>query len=76
MVSVRLAENDDDIKKIADLAEIIWHEYFSSLLSPEQIDYMVEKFQSYKAISEAVNNAEMSCAATSAITMRAEAQCL
>lgn len=56
MVSVKLAENNDDIKKIAALAEIIWHEYFSSLLSPEQIDYMVEKFQSYEAISEAVNN--------------------
>lgn len=56
MVSVKVAENNEDIKEIAELAEVIWHEYFSSLLSPEQIDYMVEKFQSYKAIKEAVDN--------------------
>lgn len=56
MVSVKVAENNEDIKEIAELAEVIWHEYFSSLLSPEQIDYMVEKFQSYKTIKEAVDN--------------------
>lgn len=56
MVSVKVAENNEDIKEIAELAEVIWHEYFSTLLSPEQIDYMVEKFQSYKAIKEAVDN--------------------
>ena len=56
MVSVKTAENNENIKKIAELAEVIWHEYFSSLLSAEQIDYMVEKFQSYKAITDAVSN--------------------
>lgn len=56
MIYIKTAENQEDIKKISELADVIWHEYFSSLLSLEQIDYMVEKFQSYKALTEAVNN--------------------
>ncbi len=48
------ATNDTDIKRIAELATIIWHEHFKTILSPEQIDYMVERFQSYNAIKKAV----------------------
>jgi len=40
----------NDIKDLAGLASSIWHEYWTSILTPEQIDYMVEKFQSEKAI--------------------------
>lgn len=39
-----------DIKELANLASDIWHEYWVDILSPEQIDYMVEKFQSENAI--------------------------
>ena len=42
----------DDINELADIAWEVWHEFFSSLLSPGQIDYMVEKFQSRRAVSE------------------------
>lgn len=35
-----------DIKELAKLANEIWHEYWPSILSTEQIEYMVEKFQS------------------------------
>ena len=40
---------------VAKLADEIWHEHYSSILSPEQIDYMVGKFQSAEEI-------ERSCA--------------
>ena len=36
----------------AALADEIWHEWFPSILSAEQIDYMVEKFQSVRAMTE------------------------
>lgn len=39
-----------NIKELASLASEIWHEYWTVILSPQQIDYMVEKFQSEKAI--------------------------
>lgn len=54
-MNIQKATSDKDIKRIADLATIIWHEHFATILSPEQIDYMVEKFQSYDAIKKAVN---------------------
>lgn len=45
---------DEDIKDIAVLAHEIWHEYFPLILSNDQIDYMVEKFQSYHAMKEQI----------------------
>ena len=49
------AENDS-IEKLAQLASGIWHEYWPCLLSDEQIEYMVEKFQSARAIKEQIKN--------------------
>ena len=40
-----------DIATLAELAGSIWHEYFVRIISEEQIDYMVEKFQSAGAIA-------------------------
>ncbi len=45
-----------NIKKLADLASSIWHEYWVCLLTPEQIDYMVKNFQSEKAINYQIQN--------------------
>ena len=56
LVTIREAKGTEDIEKIAVLANKIWHEHFPALLSDEQIDYMLDKFQSFKAISEAVKN--------------------
>ena len=53
-MEIRQCENQEQLKQLADLADVIWHEYFVSLLSKEQIDYMVEKFQSYDAIDRAI----------------------
>ncbi len=44
----------EEINTLAELASEIWHEYWPCILSPEQIDYMVEKFQSEKAIKEQI----------------------
>lgn len=37
---------------MAQLADEIWHEHYQNILSPEQIDYMVERYQSVQAITE------------------------
>lgn len=42
----------DDIDRLAAMAGTVWHEFFPALLSPEQIDYMVERFQSPQALGE------------------------
>lgn len=46
----------ENIKEFAELASEIWHEYWVYLLSEAQIDYMVEKFQSEKAVYEQIKN--------------------
>ena len=45
-----------DIKELAALASDIWHEYWPALLSSQQIDYMVDKFQSENAIIRQYQN--------------------
>lgn len=44
----------ENIKELAELASKIWHEYWPVLLSLEQIDYMVENFQSERAIADQI----------------------
>ena len=47
---------NEDIKDLAKLIDEIWHEYWPCILSAEQIDYMVEKFQSENAIFNQIKN--------------------
>lgn len=53
-MEIRLCSGIEETRALAALADEIWHEYFSSLLAPEQIDYMVEKFQSEAALAKAM----------------------
>ncbi len=49
-------KTDEEVQKLADLASEIWHEYWTVILKPEQIDYMVEKFQSFNAMKDQLEN--------------------
>ena len=44
------------IRELADLASEIWHEYWPCILSEKQIEYMVDKFQSEKAIEKQIKD--------------------
>ncbi|WP_073587846.1 GNAT family N-acetyltransferase [Anaerocolumna xylanovorans] len=48
--------SEEDIGQLAQLADKIWNEYYVQIISKEQVDYMVEKFQSVKAITEQMKN--------------------
>ncbi len=39
---------------VVSLAQIIWNEWFPKIISQEQVNYMVEKFQSMPAIDKAI----------------------
>lgn len=43
-----------NISKLVALSSLIWHEYWKDYLSEEQIEYMVDKFQSEKAIQHQI----------------------
>lgn len=53
---IREISNDNDIRMIADMAETIWHEAFAGIITEEQIEYMLDKFQSYNAIKDQTEN--------------------
>ena len=55
MVEFKIVDKEH-IKELAELASGIWHEYWPCLLAAEQIDYMVERFQSENAIIEQIKN--------------------
>ena len=49
---MRITEVKDDhqIEAVASLAEEIWNQHFIPIIGKQQVDYMVEKFQSVPAI--------------------------
>lgn len=49
-------DTPERIGRLAALADEVWHEFFVDLLSLDQIDYMVEKFQSVKALTEQIES--------------------
>lgn len=49
-------KDDDQIEDLAALADAIWHEYWPDIISPEQTDYMIEKYQSVDAITDQISN--------------------
>ena len=51
-ISLTEAVTDDQLRRIAAIADSIWHEYFPCILTEGQIDYMVEKFCSFNAMKK------------------------
>ena len=52
--NVKQAVTDEQIRQVADLAEEIWNEHFVPIIGKAQVDYMVEKFQSFPALKEQI----------------------
>lgn len=40
----------EDQQQLADLANVIWHEYWPAIIGQDQTDYMVRNFQTLEAI--------------------------
>ena len=53
-MEIRICQSEEQLKELAVKAKEIWNEYFLSIITQEQIDYMVEMFQSYDAIKKAM----------------------
>lgn len=53
-VKIQLAKSDSAIHDIANLAEEIWHQHFTPIIGEAQVNYMVDKFQSYPALREQI----------------------
>lgn len=53
-MEIQECKNSKQIEALALCAKEIWNEYFTAIISQEQIDYMVEKFQSETALKKAI----------------------
>ncbi len=53
---IKIAETEKEIQEITNLAKKIWHDTYDVLIGREQVDYMLEKYQSVHAITEAVQS--------------------
>ena len=56
MINIKNVKYYPELRKVAELADEIWHECFTDIISLGQIDYMVEKFQSLDAMTDQVEN--------------------
>ncbi|MGB5158566.1 GNAT family N-acetyltransferase [Desulfobacterium sp. N47] len=56
-MKIYFAENEKDPALIESLAKEIWIEHFTPIVGKPQVEYMLDKFQSKKAISEQIDNA-------------------
>lgn len=48
--------SETEIISLAKLAREIWFEHFPKVITIEQVEYMVQKFQSVEAITEQINS--------------------
>jgi len=56
MMKAEAVVSPDDIRAVEDLAGTIWNESYRGIISQEQIDYMLEEFQSYAAIKKSISS--------------------
>lgn len=54
-INILPTKTDNEIQNVAILANEIWHQHFIPIIGEAQVEYMVEKFQSYPAISKQIN---------------------
>ncbi|KPK43839.1 MAG: GNAT family acetyltransferase [Phycisphaerae bacterium SG8_4] len=55
-MNIERVSTEAQIETVAALAHEIWNQHFIPIIGKAQVDYMLEKFQSKKAISEQIEN--------------------
>jgi ribosomal protein S18 acetylase RimI-like enzyme len=55
MTTFLIAKTNLDFQQIARLGEIIWTEHYTPIIGPDQVTYMLDKFQSVSAIKKQIH---------------------
>lgn len=53
--NIREIKTDSDIKELEALAKEIWNQHFVPLIGQAQVDYMLDKFQSFNAMKQQIS---------------------
>jgi GNAT superfamily N-acetyltransferase len=56
LVEIIPVRSDEEIQTVARLAEEIWTQHYVPIIGREQVDYMLEKFQSSTAIRQQIDS--------------------
>ena len=48
--------DEQQVENIVNLADTIWHEYFPPIIGEDQVDYMLQKFQSKESIIQQIED--------------------
>ena len=56
MFDIQAVKSSEDIRDVAMLAHEIWNQYFVNIIGPEQVDYMLNEFQSPSAILSQISS--------------------
>jgi len=54
-VQIKPVTEDAEVVKIAELAKIIWNDHYVSIIGQDQVNYMLAKYQTTKAIHIQMN---------------------
>ncbi|MCA0933642.1 GNAT family N-acetyltransferase [Lutimonas saemankumensis] len=54
MIKFKSVIKNKDLEIIERMAEVIWYEHYTPIIGKEQVDYMLEKFQSAKSMREQI----------------------
>jgi ribosomal protein S18 acetylase RimI-like enzyme len=56
VITLRTVQSEQEIQELATLAHAIWNQHFPLIIGQDQVDYMVEKFQSIPAINQQIHD--------------------
>lgn len=51
---IEAVRDDDSIRRVEILAATIWHEHYPPIIGKPQVEYMLDKFQSFETIREQI----------------------
>lgn len=49
-MNLREVVGEADVRRVVKVAEEVWREANTAFCSPEQVEYMIERFQSFEAV--------------------------
>ncbi len=52
----RIVNTKDQFEEVSALAKEIWHKHYDSIIGSAQVDYMIERFQSPKAMEKQIQS--------------------
>lgn len=53
-ISIKPVTTDQDIEAVSALAKEIWQDYYTPIIGKDQVDYMLDKFQSAETIQKQI----------------------